>query len=356
MSFVEIKELGKNFGANRVVREFDLNIEKGEFISLLGPSGCGKTTVLRMIAGFELVNAGRITVDGEDVTHLSPARRAVGMVFQAYALFPNMNVHDNVAFGLKVAGRQASEIKARVAEMLDLVKLPSLGDRYPYQLSGGQQQRIALARALAISPRILLLDEPLSALDAKIRVSLREEIRSVQRKLGITTVFVTHDQEEALSMSDRVVVMNEGRIEQLGTPIDIYNQPRTRFVASFVGTLTIVAAEVVDASKGMMKLDGQQIRAGKAFSGSAGKNISVALRPEAISLGKGGTNANRLTATVVDVNFLGSIVRVKVRCGTQDISLDMFNQTTSRPPIPGALVTISFDPVDLVVLDGRPEI
>ncbi len=183
MSFVEIGALSKSYGANAVVRQVDLNIEKGEFISLLGPSGCGKTTVLRMLAGFETPNAGQITVDGQDVTHLSPAQRNVGMVFQAYALFPNMTIADNVAFGLKVAGKPAAQIKTRVAEMLELVKLPAVGDRFPYQLSGGQQQRIALARALAVSPRILLLDEPLSALDAKIRVSLREEIRSVQRKL-----------------------------------------------------------------------------------------------------------------------------------------------------------------------------
>ncbi len=352
MSFVEIGALSKSYGANAVVRQVDLNIEKGEFISLLGPSGCGKTTVLRMLAGFETPNAGQITVDGQDITHLSPAQRNVGMVFQAYALFPNMTIADNVAFGLKVAGRPAAEIKARVAEMLDLVKLPALGDRFPYQLSGGQQQRIALARALAVSPRILLLDEPLSALDAKIRVSLREEIRSVQRKLGITTVFVTHDQEEALSMSDRVVVMSEGRIEQLGTPVEIYNQPRTRFVASFVGTLTILSARIVEPEARTLMIGEQLVRTKVPLAGKAGQEISVALRPEAISLGKGRATTNSLPAQVTDVNFLGSIVRVKMRCGTQDISMDMFNQTVRQPPLPGTDVTINFEPNDLVVLAG----
>ncbi len=352
MSFVEIKEISKNYGANHVVRKVDLNIEKGEFISLLGPSGCGKTTVLRMIAGFETPSTGSVTIDNEDVTQLNPAQRNVGMVFQAYALFPNMTVADNVAFGLKIAGKPAAEIKARVAEMLELVKLPLVGDRYPYQLSGGQQQRIALARALAISPRILLLDEPLSALDAKIRVSLREEIRSVQRKLGITTVFVTHDQEEALSISDRVVVMNEGRIEQLGTPPEIYNQPRTRFVASFVGTLTIMSAKIVDPVARTLTIGDQPVKSRLSPKGKSGDEITVGLRPEAISLGKARANSNSLNANVTDINFLGSILRVKMRCGAHDIALDMFNQNMSRPPEVGTPVTINFDPNDLVILDA----
>ncbi len=350
MSFVEIKEISKNYGANHVVRKVDLNIEKGEFISLLGPSGCGKTTVLRMIAGFETPSTGSVTIDNEDVTQLNPAQRNVGMVFQAYALFPNMTVADNVAFGLKIAGKPAAEIKARVAEMLELVKLPLVGD--PYQLSGGQQQRIALARALAISPRILLLDEPLSALDAKIRVSLREEIRSVQRKLGITTVFVTHDQEEALSISDRVVVMNEGRIEQLGTPPEIYNQPRTRFVASFVGTLTIMSAKIVDPVARTLTIGDQPVKSRLSPKGKSGDEITVGLRPEAISLGKARANSNSLNANVTDINFLGSILRVKMRCGVHDIALDMFNQNMSRPPEVGTPVTINFDPNDLVILDA----
>ncbi|CAN5298506.1 N/A [soil metagenome] len=206
--FLELANVRKHYGHNTVVHGFDLNVARGEFVSFLGPSGCGKTTTLRMIAGFEKPDAGAISIDGKDVTRLRPNQRNVGMVFQSYALFPNLTVAGNVAFGLKVANRPKPEIDARVAEMLALIKLPQLGTRYPYQLSGGQQQRVALARAIAIKPQVLLLDEPLSALDAKIRVSLREEIRSLQRELGITTIYVTHDQEEALSMSDRIVVMN----------------------------------------------------------------------------------------------------------------------------------------------------
>jgi putative spermidine/putrescine transport system ATP-binding protein len=231
-----------------------------------------------------------------------------------------------------------------------LIKLPHLGNRYPFQLSGGQQQRVALARALAIQPRILLLDEPLSALDAKIRVSLREEIRDVQRALGITTVFVTHDQEEALSMSDRVVVMNEGSVEQLGTPLEIYNQPRTRFVASFVGTLTIMKATIVDPAARTLTIGDQPVTSKLSPYGKAGDEVSVALRPEAISLGKARPSANTLNATVTDTNFLGSIVRVKMQCGSQKISLDMFNQTTRKPPIVGSTVKINFDQNDLVLL------
>ena len=212
MAFLEIDSLRKAFAHQQVVEKFDLAVERGEFISFLGPSGCGKTTTLRMIAGFEIPTSGVIRIDGREVTGLRPNQRNVGMVFQAYALFPNMTVAENVAFGMKVAKKPAAEIKQRVDEMLNLIKLPKLGERYPYQLSGGQQQRVALARALAVKPQVLLLDEPLSALDAKIRVSLREEIRSLQRALGITTIYVTHDQEEALSMSDRIVVMNDGRV------------------------------------------------------------------------------------------------------------------------------------------------
>src|SRR3569832_933212 len=241
----------------------DLRIEQGEFISLLGPSGGGKTTVLRMVAGFESPTSGRVIIDGKDVTALRPTQRNVGMVFQAYALFPNMTVADNVAFGLKVATRPDAEIKARVAEMLEMVKLPHLADRFPYQCSGGQQQRVALARALAHKPKVLLLDEPLSALDAKVRVSLREQIRALQRELGITTIFVTHDQEEALSMSDRIVVMNEGRVDQVGTPFEIYNNPATKFVASFVGTLSILKGKVLDPNQRRIRIGEHELVAGR---------------------------------------------------------------------------------------------
>ena len=353
MAFLSIQELRKVFGAASVVQKFDLAVERGEFISFLGPSGCGKTTVLRMIAGFERPTSGAIRVDGKNVTDLPPNRRNVGMVFQAYALFPNMTVAGNVAFGLKVAHRPQSEIAARVEEMLKLIKLPALGNRYPYQLSGGQQQRVALARALAIKPQLLLLDEPLSALDAKIRVSLREEIRTVQRNLGITTIFVTHDQEEALSMSDRVVVMNEGRIEQIGTPFEIYNYPRTRFVASFVGTLNILQCRVADPARGTIMIDEQEIVASRGLNGAkAGELRSVALRPEAVSLREANGDWNRLRGTIEEVSFLGAIVRIRVRFKESAVSLDTFNSPGAPPPERGQSTIVSFARDDLLVLDG----
>src|SRR5579859_1439207 len=268
MAFLDLDDVQKRFATTVAVESFTLHVERGEFVSFLGPSGCGKTTTLRMIAGFEMPTAGRIQVAGADITHQPPSRRHIGMVFQSYALFPNMTVAANIGFGLKVARQPAAAIGRRVEEMLKLIHLPALGNRYPYQLSGGQQQRVALARALAIQPQLLLLDEPLSALDAKIRVSLRNEIRAIQRQLGITTIYVTHDQEEALSLSDRVVVMSEGRIEQVGTPFQIYNFPATPFVASFVGTLNVLPAQVLDAATGRLAVEGQEIGTAGALDGA----------------------------------------------------------------------------------------
>jgi putative spermidine/putrescine transport system ATP-binding protein len=353
MAFLEIDRLRKAYGAQAVVQNFDLAVERGEFVSFLGPSGCGKTTTLRMVAGFETPSGGTIRINNRDVTHLRPNQRNVGMVFQAYALFPNMTVAENIGFGLKVAGRPSAEIRPRVQALLELVKLPTLGDRYPYQLSGGQQQRVALARALAIQPQVLLLDEPLSALDAKIRVSLRQQIRDVQRELGITTIYVTHDQEEALSMSDRIVVMNEGRIEQIGTPFEIYNYPRTRFVASFVGTLNILRGRVVDAAAGRIAVDDQEIAAARGIAGAEpGEMRSVALRPEAVSLGDGAGERNRMRGTIEEVSFLGSVVRIRVRFAEQAISLDTFNNPSVAPPERGQPATLNFARDDLLVLEG----
>ena len=278
------------------------------------------------------------------------------MVFQSYALFPNMNVAGNVGFGLKVRKTPKAAIAKKVDEMLEMIGLPDMGDRFPYQLSGGQQQRVALARALAIEPQILLLDEPLSALDAKIRIVLRKEIRAIQRQLGITTVYVTHDQEEALSLSDRVVVMSQGRIEQIGTPFEIYNFPATEFVASFVGTLNLVAADVIDASAGRVSLDGQEIRTGKAIEdASNGSKVTLAVRPEGIALGEGDAGANQLRGILDDINFLGSIVRIRVRLGDGGpgatvIALDTFNEPHLSVPSVGSAVTLSFPPEASFVL------
>ncbi len=352
MSFLELKSVRKSFGSTNVVQNFDLSVKRGEFVSFLGPSGCGKTTTLRMVAGFEIPSGGEIRIDSRDVTSLRPNQRNVGMVFQAYALFPNMTVAENVGFGLKVAKKPKREIGSRVEEMLRLIKLPQLGARYPSQLSGGQQQRVALARALAVKPQVLLLDEPLSALDAKIRVSLREEIRAVQRELGITTIYVTHDQEEALSISDRIVVMNEGRIEQIGAPFEIYNYPRTRFVASFVGTLNILSAKIVDPA-GRVEIDGQAVTAARPIAGgAAGATCSVALRPEAISIDGAGAERNVLQGTIEEVSFLGAVVRIRVRLRENTLSLDTFNNPSSLPPERGQRVTLSFSRSDLLVLDG----
>src|SRR6186713_1731988 len=308
--FLSIQHVRKSFGATTVVKDFNLDVQAGEFVSFLGPSGCGKTTVLRMVAGFEEPTAGKIVVGGKDITRLKPNQRNVGMVFQAYALFPNLTVAQNIGFGLKVAGMPRADIDARVAEMLDIIKLPQMADRYPYQLSGGQQQRIALARAIAPKPKLLLLDEPLSALDAKVRVSLREEIRSIQKKLGITTIFVTHDQEEALSISDRIVVMYGGKAEQVGTPFEIYNRPQTRFVANFVGTLNVLEGTVSDAASGKVRVDNQEVSVKGKLNGSrTGDMVSLALRPEAISLGRRVGHDASLSGQIADVHFLGSVIR-----------------------------------------------
>jgi len=349
MAFLELVHLEKSFGNVHVVKDFNLAIEKGEFVSFLGPSGCGKTTVLRMVAGFENPTSGAIRIDGQDVTQAKPNQRRIGMVFQAYALFPNLTVEQNVGFGLRVAGKGKAEIRARVKEMLDLIGLPKLGERYPFQLSGGQQQRVALARALAVSPRVLLLDEPLSALDAKIRISLREEIRRIQRELGITTIFVTHDQEEALSMSDRVAVMHEGVADQIGTPFEIYSRPATRFVAQFVGTLSLLDAAVLDAPSGSLKIGEVPVMLNRAIQGDSGK-VSLALRPETIALGRRDGSDVVFPGRIIDVHFLGSVIRIRVMVAGQAVLLDTFNQPGTPPPVIGSEIEISVCRNDLLVL------
>jgi putative spermidine/putrescine transport system ATP-binding protein len=360
MAFLELTGVQKHFAGGVVaVEDFNLGAERGEFVSFLGPSGCGKTTTLRMIAGFEKPTAGTIVVDGTDITNRSPNQRNIGMVFQSYALFPNMSVADNIGFGLKVRKRPKAEISRRVEQLIALMHLEGRAGRFPHQMSGGQQQRVALARALAIEPQVLLLDEPLSALDAKIRIVLRKEIRSIQRQLGITTVYVTHDQEEALSLSDRVVVMSEGHVEQIGTPSEIYNFPATSFVASFVGTLNLVEAGVIDPAAGRVSVGGQELRTGKAIADArAGDRITLALRPEGISLGDGASESNHLRGTVDDISFLGSIVRLRLSVpggdggSPKEISLDTFNDPNLALPPIGGVVTVSFQPEACFVLAG----
>jgi putative spermidine/putrescine transport system ATP-binding protein len=352
MAFLEIDNVSKIFGKDTVaVKDFDLDVDKGELVSFLGPSGCGKTTTLRMVAGFEVPTTGTIRIDGKDITNVPPNKRNVGMVFQAYALFPNMTVGDNIGFGMKVAKRPKSEIEARVQEMLDLIHMPGYGDRYPYQLSGGQQQRVALARALALRPQILLLDEPLSALDAKIRVALRGEIRSIQQQLGITAIYVTHDQEEALSLSDRVVVMNNGLMEQVGPPFEIYNFPQTKFVAEFVGTLNAVPGEVVDPDAQLVRIDGQLLQTAEDMSGMAkGQKVAIAIRPERLSFASDGVKPNLIECRIESINFLGSIVRIQVKIGSYLFYMDTFNNPFLELPKIGETTQVTCSKEAVLIL------
>jgi len=341
--FLTLEGVRKEFGGTVAVDTFNLEVAPGEFVSFLGPSGCGKTTTLRMVAGFEQPTSGTIRLAGKDVTNAKPNERNIGMVFQSYALFPNMTVGRNVGFGLKVRGKSKEEIDTRVREMLGLIQMGHLEKRYPYQLSGGQQQRVALARALAIRPQLLLLDEPLSALDAKIRVELRSEIRRIQRELQITTVYVTHDQEEALSISDRIVVMSAGRMEQVGTPFEIYNFPKTAFAASFVGTLNQLRCTVVDPSQGKLKFDGQTFTATAPIRAAQGASVVAALRPEELHFGRF-DGENQLTGRVEAVTFLGGIVRIRLALGESRITLDALNERRLTLPKVGETQTVSFPP------------
>jgi putative spermidine/putrescine transport system ATP-binding protein len=338
MAYLELSRLRKTWGAHVAVEGFSLDIAEGEFISFLGGSGCGKTTTLRMVAGFETPDSGTITLDGADLTAVAPSRRHVGMVFQNYALFPNLTVADNVAFGLEVRRQSKPEIRARVDEMLGLVHLSDFGGRYPHQLSGGQQQRVALARALAPQPRVLLLDEPLSALDAHIRQHLRAEIRALQKTLGITTIYVTHDQEEALSLSDRIVVMNKGRIEQVGAPGDIYHRPETAFVAGFVGHRGVLEGR--GTADGRFETEGQTLAPPRPLE--AGKIYRWSLRPERLVLDPSDASLVQVSGRVETVAFLGSVLRTTVSVGAQQIPVDAFVDPARVPPAVGSTVRVGW--------------
>ena len=315
MAFVELDTLHRSFGDVVALDGISISLDEGEFVSLLGPSGCGKTTALRLVAGFDRPNSGRIMVAGKDMTRVPPNKRDMGMVFQAYSLFPNMNAARNVEYGLKIRGAGKEERAEKVAELLELVGLGHAGDRYPHQLSGGMQQRVALARALAIEPRVLLLDEPLSALDAKVRVQLREEIRRIQSRLGITTIYVTHDQEEALSISDRVAVLSQGRIEQIGPPAEIYGSPSTPFVAEFVGTMNRLEATVADEQS--VVYGGVRLAVDAVRGRNAGERVLVLVRPETVELGPA-SNGSPLTGEVISHTFLGPVTRLKVTFGEDE--------------------------------------
>ncbi|MDQ6433497.1 putative 2-aminoethylphosphonate ABC transporter ATP-binding protein [Mesorhizobium sp. LHD-90] len=316
-AYLRISGVWKSFGDFLALKDVSLDVKEGEFVCFLGPSGCGKTTLLRAIAGLDLQTRGMVVQAGRDISVLPPSKRDYGIVFQSYALFPNLTIEKNIAFGLENTGRPRAEVEARVQELLALVGLASQAKKYPAQLSGGQQQRIALARAMAISPGLLLLDEPLSALDAKVRVHLRHEIKELQRRLGVTTIMVTHDQEEALSMADRIVVMNHGVIEQVGTPTEIYRHPKSLFVADFIGETNKIATKLVDAKRVAFGAGGLRCAENRL---AAGAEVTAVIRPVDIiphaakaSDGEAvGTPENLLEANVVGMEYLGAFWRVRL--------------------------------------------
>ena len=306
MAFLELEGITKYFGQLTAVDAVSLSVEQGEFLTLLGPSGCGKTTILRMVAGFEVPSAGNILLDDEDITRRPASKRPMGMVFQSYALFPHMTAEQNIAFGMNIKHQPKDVIKRRCTELLELVGLGEKGNSYPHQLSGGQQQRVALARALAVEPKVLLLDEPLSALDAKVRVSLRNEIRRIQQQLKMTAIYVTHDQEEALAISDRIAVMAKGRIEQLDQPEEIYSNPRTVFAATFVGTSNHFNGVLTSASEGLCQTENQILHVPSSKHLHNGDKVLVLVRPEEVTLSEANNVSNANDATEASTNGMGN--------------------------------------------------
>ncbi|ANS87092.1 Cytochrome c bioproteinis ATP-binding export protein CcmA [Vibrio scophthalmi] len=330
MNYVTANNLTKRFGDNTVFENIQFTIEQGEFITLLGPSGCGKSTLLRSLAGLNPVDGGEIWVNGEEITHQTPQQRGIGMVFQSYALFPNMTVEGNIAFGLKMKKLSNDEIQREVAKVIELVDLKGKEKQYPHELSGGQRQRVALARALVVKPRILLLDEPLSALDAKIRKHLRQQIRDIQKEMNLTTIFVTHDQEEAMIMSDRIFLMNKGEIVQAGTPEEIYTQPANEFVAGFMGHYNLVEA---NNAKRLFNID---------------TGWKVAIRPESIYVKEQGRHYGShisapQTATIKNHQLLGNVIRYQVDVDQCELTVDLLNRSSERLLANGSQLELLFN-------------
>ncbi len=341
---VALTDLSRSFGAVRALDGLSLEIAPGEFVALLGPSGCGKTTALRILAGFEAADSGSVSVDGQNVSRIPAARRDMGMVFQSYSLFPNMSALDNVGFGLRMRKLRSGERNRRAGELLEMVGLTAHAKHYPHQLSGGQQQRVALARALAIEPRVLLLDEPLSALDAKVRLQLREQIRLVQQRLGITTLFVTHDQEEALSMADRVGVMRDGQLEQVAVPSELYAHPATAFVAEFVGIMNRIPAGLLAVDQ-VRAIGSVQVAAAGGLAGDA----DILIRPEELRIAAA-CDGNGI---VTDRTFLGSVTRISVRLsGDVTVKVDRPSAEAACLP-PGTAVEVSLAGTPVLTADRR---
>ncbi len=351
---VDIESLNLSFGDTHVLKGIDLSIEPGEFFAFLGPSGSGKSTLLRAIAGFGPVPSGRILIGGEEIAHLPPWKRNVGMVFQSYALWPHMTVRRNVAFGLEEHKVPAREIVARVDAALEMVGLLDLAARRPAQLSGGQQQRIALARTIVVEPQVLLLDEPLSNLDANLRIQMRRELRELQQKLKLTTIFVTHDQEEANTTSDRMAVLNDGVIQQVGTPMDLYDNPANLFVATFLGTANVLTGVVEDAGGGAQfnSVDGAQIPVDSVARGPR----SLMFRPQNVVIAAADTCADsssvRITGTVRHMEFLGSVIRYGVAIGADTVLVDDRHQQGAPVFATGSRVALMLPKDQLMVLES----
>jgi ABC-type Fe3+/spermidine/putrescine transport system ATPase subunit len=345
--------LRKEYGAVVAVDDLSFEVDRGEVVCLLGPSGCGKTTTLRMVAGFVTPTAGDVHIEGVPVAHLPPYRRDTGMVFQHYALFPHLSVAENVGFGLRNLGVARAERDGRVRDVLGMVELADLAHRLPRELSGGQQQRVALARALALRPAVLLLDEPLSNLDAQLRIRMREEVRVLVKRLEMTTVFVTHDQEEALVLADRIVVMNRGRVEQIGGPQEIYERPVTRFVAEFIGLCNLLDGTVREVRSGELTVEtGRGLRLRVRASGpgpAAGQRVVVAIRPERVVAAPNGEAPNRFRARVVASTYLGSVSRHRVVVEGEELLVEG-HTASSTPLTPGTETEIAVDPAHVRLL------
>ncbi|MFT0803916.1 ABC transporter ATP-binding protein [Bacillus swezeyi] len=365
MSAIQIQHVSRHFGDTIALEDVQLEVKEGEFFSLLGPSGCGKSTLLNIIAGFLQPTSGFVYIGGENITDLPPYHRHIGMVFQDYALFPHLNVFDNVAYGLKVQKMPRKKLKERVMECLALVRLEAFAERVPHQLSGGQKQRVAIARALAVQPSVLLLDEPLSNLDAKLRKDMQFELRSIQKRVGITTILVTHDQEEALSLSDRVGILGNGKLQHLGAPLDVYRTPANRFVAEFIGQVNLFEARSVavqQSSAGYRyEVPDVEVYEGVPLSFEVSRDILkkkdpsllFMLRPEriSISLERENRRSNEMPATLTEVSYIGNALRLKAAFIKGKIAIQAPDPQFPALPKPGDKVYVAWEPEDLVPLD-----